>query len=171
MENTKELTDLEKLGHYFLSNNPVEALKVIRANILEEVNYKRKNMLDREEKVDLRTKEQYSSGNGDLFKDIDILFLSPSDKDVNNFWKIYVDNNGVDWVQKSGICINISNSTSISIYKVVINGKGVLFVYPSSTIVNWKSVDIAVNHIVNEFNVKYINEEFYQLAKESGIII
>lgn len=128
-------------------------------------------MLDKEEKVELRSKEQYSNGNGDIFKDIEILFLSASDQDINNFWKLYIENNKIDWIQKSGICIKISNSTSISIYKVIINGKSVLFVHPSYTIVNWKSVDIAAKHIANELNAKYINEEFYILALESGIII
>lgn len=42
MKNTNELSDLEKLGHYFLENNPIEALNVLRNNILAEVNYKKR---------------------------------------------------------------------------------------------------------------------------------
>lgn len=161
MEN---LSDLEKLGHYFLQHNPKDALNVLRENILSEINFKKENMIDKEESVILKSKEKYSYGNGEIFGDIDVLFLSSSHQDIHNFWRLYVDKKDVEWIQKSGIGFEISKSTFLVLNKVIINGKGVLFAHPSSVIVNWKSVETVSKHISNEFNTKYINDEFSSLA-------
>jgi len=164
-----ELSDLEKLGKYFLDNSPVQALEVLRKNILLEVEYYKENTFDKDEKVYLITKKKYSSGYGDTFDNIDFIFLSPSDKDKHKFWQTYIQDKEFSHDQKGGILITISDSTSVSIQKVVINGKNVLFVYPSSTFVNWKSTYTVIESMAVEFETKFIDDEDYKLATCVGV--
>lgn len=170
MENTTNLTDLEKLGQYFLSSNPVEALDFVRKAILAEVAYDKANMIDKKESVELLRRDQYDYASGDFYKDIDILYISPSDQDKHNFWRMFVDGKNVSWEGTSGKSIRISDSTSVSIFKITVNGKGVLFASPTSTFVNWNSVDTAMKHLAKEFDIQYVDQELYTLANIVGIV-
>lgn len=171
MENTNNLTDLEKLGQHFLSSNPVEALDFVRKAILAEVAYDKANMINKNEEVFLHGKDEYSFASGDLYKNIDILYISGSDQDQHNFWRIYVNGKDISWDQSSGTSLRISDSTSVSIFKITVNGKGVLFASPMSTFVNWRSVDTAMQHLAKEFDLQYVDQALYKLADKVGIIV
>jgi len=78
---------------------------------------------------------------------------------VNEFYEKYVKNTDIKWKIHNGLSKLISDSTTVYLEKVDINDKKVLFIHPTSDVVNFKSVDIYAERITDIYNAKIINKK------------
>jgi len=158
--------DLNILGIEFLRNNPEEALELINKMHKDEIDKLNKNTIKRVEEVKLY---EECLGQGDMFTDIDIVYLTADDSDSHTFWQLYIMDKEVPYEQLSGSGCSISDSTFVGMYNYKINGKKVMFVYPTSTWINWDSLEKFSTDLAKQLKAKLIKQKFYDLKHELNL--
>jgi len=85
-----ELNKLDNLGLEFLKQNPEQAFNMITKQYEDQMKELRESSHSKEEDVILY---EECLGQGDMFTDIDVVYLTADDSDSHTFWQLYIDGN------------------------------------------------------------------------------
>ena len=159
-----ELNKLDNLGLEFLKQNPEQAFNMITKQYEDQMKELRESSHSKEEDVILY---EECLGQGDMFTDIDVVYLTADDSDSHTFWQLYIDGNkDATYEQKSGSGFNNNRFSKLCEYNYIINGKKVMFIYPTSTWINWDSLNTFTKDFAEKMNAKCIIQKVYELSRE-----